>query len=98
MEAAVRDQQVQLWMPVGARPMRLETGDNAHSELAFPGQRANRGRDGAGGHAGDLAEEARRYRQYARSRLGILSTTCQCGTGARSVVSSHCVQIARRLA
>ncbi len=27
----------------------------------------------------------------------MVSTTCRCGTGARSVVSSHCVQIARRL-
>ncbi len=39
----------------------------------------------------------RRYRQYARSRLGMVSTTCRCGTGARRVVSNHCVQIARRL-
>ena len=39
----------------------------------------------------------RRYRQVARSRLGMVSTTCRCGTGASRVVSSHCVQIARRL-
>ena len=40
----------------------------------------------------------RRERHYARSRLGIVSTTCRCGTGARSVVSRHGVQRARRLA
>ena len=27
----------------------------------------------------------------------MVSTTCRCGTGASSVVSSHCVQMARRL-
>src|ERR1035437_5074588 len=40
----------------------------------------------------------RRYRQDARSRFGIVSTTCRCGTGASSVVSSHWAQMARRLA
>jgi hypothetical protein len=30
--------------------------------------------------------------------LGMVSTTWRCGTGASSVVSSHCVQIATRLA
>jgi hypothetical protein len=28
----------------------------------------------------------------------MVSTTCRCGTGASSVLSSHCVQIANRLA
>ena len=36
-------------------------------------------------------------RQYARSLLGIVRTTWQWGTDASSVVSSHCVQLARRL-
>jgi len=40
----------------------------------------------------------RRYRQYARSRFGMVRTTCRCGTGASSVVSSHWAQIARRFA
>ncbi len=37
-------------------------------------------------------------RVWSRSRFGMVSTTCRCGTGARSVESNHCVQIARRLA
>jgi hypothetical protein len=37
------------------------------------------------------------WRTELRSRLGMVNTTGQCGTGASSVVSSHCVQIARRL-
>ena len=38
------------------------------------------------------------HREFALSRLGMVSTTCRCGTGARSEVSSHCVQSASRLA
>ena len=44
-------------MPVGARPMLLQPRDDAEDQLALPRQRANGGGDGAGGDAGDLAEE-----------------------------------------
>ena len=45
-------------MPIGARAMRLQTGDDADGGDAFTGQRANGGGDGRGGDAGDLAEQA----------------------------------------
>ena len=38
--------------------MRLETRDDADGEVLFAGQRADGGRDGAGGAASDLAEQA----------------------------------------
>ncbi len=96
-EAAVGHEQVQVRMPVGPRAMRLQTGNDANRELTLAGQRANRGRDGAGGDAGDLAEQATTVQTVARSRMGMVRPTWRCGTGARSVVSSHCVQIAGRL-
>jgi hypothetical protein len=36
---------------------------------------------------GDVCEHSRQklHKQYARSRLGIVSTTCRCGTGARTI-------------
>ena len=57
-EPAVGDEQVQVRMPVGARAMRLETRDDANGEVALTRQRANRGRDGAGGDEENLAEQA----------------------------------------
>ena len=45
-------------MPVRTRAVRLQAGHDAHRELTLAGQRANGGRDGAGGDAGDLAEQA----------------------------------------
>ena len=45
-------------MPVGARAVRLQAGDDAHRELALAGQRPDGGGDGAGGDARDLAEQA----------------------------------------
>ncbi len=50
------------------------------------------------GDAGALAEHPAAIQTAARSRFGIVHTTCRCGTGAGRVVSSHGVQIARRLA
>ena len=57
-------------MPVGARPMRLQAGDDAHGELALARQRANGGRDGAGGDAGDLAEQATAVETVRAQPLG----------------------------
>ncbi len=45
-------------MPVGARAVRLQAGDGPHGEVALAGQRANGDGDGAGGDAGDFAEQA----------------------------------------
>ncbi len=81
-------------MLVGARAVRRQTGDHADRKLSLADQRANGGHDGAG----ELAEQAAAIGQYARSRFGMVSTTWRCGTGASSEVSSHCVQIPRRLA
>ena len=97
-EPAVGDEEVEVRMPVGPRAVRLHAGHDADRVVALARQRADGRGDGAGGDAGDLAEQASRYRQYARSRLGMVSATCRCGTGARSVVSCHCAQISSRLA
>jgi len=51
-EPAVGDQQVQVWMPVGARAVRLQARDDADREFALAGQRADGHRDGAGGAPG----------------------------------------------
>ena len=56
-EAAVSHEQVEVRMPVGAGTMRLETRDDADREILLAGQRADGGRDGARGDAGDLAEK-----------------------------------------
>lgn len=45
-------------MPVGARAMRLQARDNSDGEVALARQRTDGGRDGAGGDAGDLPEQA----------------------------------------
>lgn len=45
-------------VPVGARAMRLPAGYKAHGEVARARQRADRGGEGASGHAGDLAKQA----------------------------------------
>jgi len=57
-EAAVGHEEMQMRMPVGAGAMRLQTRHDAHREVALAGQRANGGRDGAGGDTRDLAEQA----------------------------------------
>ena len=43
-EPAVRDEEVQVRMPVGPRAVRLQTGDDADREVALPRQRTNGGR------------------------------------------------------
>jgi hypothetical protein len=57
-EPAVRDEQMQVRMPIGVRAVRLETGHDPHREVTLTGQRADRGGDRAGGDTGDLAEQA----------------------------------------
>jgi len=79
--------------------MRLQTGDDADRALALAAQRVDGRGDGAGGDAGDLAEEPTAIEARGAPPLGdVVSTTCRCGTGARRVVSSPCVQIARHVA
>ena len=95
-EAAVRHEEVQVWKPVGPRAMRFQAGHDAHGELALADQRTNGGGHGAVGDAGDLAEQASAVATVRAARLGMLSTTWRCGTGASSVVSSHRVQSASR--
>ena len=85
-------------MPVGARAVRLEAGDDPDREVTLARQRADRGRDGAGRDPGDLAEQESTIQTIRAEPLGMVRTTCRCGTGARSVASSHCVQSARRFA
>ena len=48
-EAAVGDEQMQVRMPVGARTVRLQAGDDAHREFALAGQRTDGRRHGVGG-------------------------------------------------
>jgi len=69
-EAAVGDEQVRMRISVAARAMRLQTGDDAHRELALPRQRADGRRDGAGGDAGDLAEQAAAIETVGAQPLG----------------------------
>ena len=75
-EPAVGDEEMQVRMPVRTRAMRRQTRDDADRQIALAGERADRGGHGARGHARDLAEQAPAIRQYARSRFGIVSTTC----------------------
>jgi hypothetical protein len=56
-EPAVGDEEMQVGMPVGARPMGLQAGDDADREVTLTGQRADRGGEGARGDTGDLAEQ-----------------------------------------
>ena len=55
-EPAVRDEQMQVRIPVGARAVRLQAGDDADREVLLTHQRADRGGDGARGDARDVAE------------------------------------------
>ena len=90
--------QVQIRMPAGERAMRLQAGHDAEREITLAGERTDRGGDGVRGQAAMSPNSRRRYWQYARNRLGIVSTTCRCGTRARSDSSSHSAQRAGRLA
>jgi hypothetical protein len=56
-EPAVRDEQMEVRMPVGAGALGLEAGDNADREIPLVGQGTNRRGDGARAHARDLAEQ-----------------------------------------
>ena len=57
-EAAVGEEGGRMRIPVGPRAMRLQAGHDADREDALARQRPDGGRDGAGGDAGDLAEQA----------------------------------------
>ncbi len=61
---------MQVRMPVGARAMRLQTGDDADGEVTLAGERTDGRRDGAGGDAGDLAEEAPAVQAVRAQPLG----------------------------
>ncbi len=54
-EPAVGDEEVQVRMPVRTGAVRLQAGHDVDGEVELPRQRANRGGDGAGGDAGNLA-------------------------------------------
>ncbi len=54
----LKDQQVEVRMPVNARAVRLPARDDARRKLALAGQRTDGGGDGAGGDARDLAAQA----------------------------------------
>lgn len=86
---AVGDEEGQVRTPVGPRSVRLKTSHAARGNVTLARQRATGGDDGAGGDAGDVAEQRPQQKQVAQSRLGMVSTICLCGTGARSVVSNH---------
>jgi len=85
-------------MPVGTRRVRMQTADDADRERAIPGQRRAGGGHAAGGNAGDLAEQPAPRRTIRAQPLGDGEHHRPYGTGHGSVVSSHCVQLARRLA
>ncbi len=57
-EPAIGNQQVQMRMPVGARAMGLQAGDDPDREMPLAGQGADGRRDGARRDPGDLAEQA----------------------------------------
>ena len=51
--AAVGDEEVQVWMPVGPRAVRLQGGHATDREVARALQRPDGRREGAGGDAGE---------------------------------------------
>ncbi len=51
--------------------MRLQTGDDADGALALARQRADGGRDGAGGDARNLAEQAATIQTVGAQPLGV---------------------------
>jgi hypothetical protein len=57
-------------MPVRPGAVRLQAGDDPHGEVALAGQRPDGGRDGAGGDAGDLAEQAAAVQTVGAEPLG----------------------------
>ena len=98
-KAAVGDEQMEVRMPVRPGAVRLQARDDPHGEVALAGQRAKMAAVTVRAATRAISpSRRRRYRQEARSRVGMVSTSCRCGTGASSVVSSHWVQMARRLA
>ena len=81
-------------MPVNARAVRLPARDDAHRKLALAGQRTDGGGDGAGGDAGDLAEQATTVQTVGAQPLG----DGEPHLPVRHEGVSHWVQMARRLA
>ena len=67
-KADAGNQEVQVRMPVGARAVRQQARDDPRHEVALAGQRADRGGDGAGGDADDLAEQAATIQAIGASR------------------------------
>ena len=64
-EPAAGDEEVPMRMPVRLGARRLKARDDPHGEVALAGQQPDGGGDGAGGDAGDLAEQAAAV-QYSR--------------------------------
>ncbi len=69
-EAAVGHEEVQVRMPVRPGAVRLPARDDPHGEVALAGQCANGGGHGAGGDAGDLAEQAAAVQTVGAEPLG----------------------------
>jgi hypothetical protein len=69
-KAAVRDEEVQVRMPVRPGSVRLQARDDPHGEVALAGQCANGGGNGAGRDAGDLAEQATTVQAVGAEPLG----------------------------
>ena len=55
-------------MPIGPRPMRLQARHDADGEVTLARQCADGGGDGAGGDAGNLAEQAATIQAIGASR------------------------------
>jgi len=64
------DEQMEVRMPVRPGAVRLQARDDPHGEVALAGQCANGGGHGAGGDAGDLAEQAAAVQTVGAEPLG----------------------------
>ncbi|OBQ31858.1 MAG: hypothetical protein AN485_23020, partial [Anabaena sp. MDT14b] len=69
-EAAVGHEEVPVRMPVRPGAVRLQARDDPHGEVALAGPCANGGGHGAGGDAGDLAEQAAAVQTVGAEPLG----------------------------
>ncbi len=97
-EPAVGDEEMQMRMPIRAQPCVSKHATIRTARSRSPVSVRMAAVTVRAATRAILPSRRRRYRQEARSRLGMVSTTYQCGTGASNVVSSHCVQTATRVA
>ena len=88
---------MQVRMPVRTGAVRLQARNDTHGEVALAGQRPDGFGNLPGGDAGNLAEQAAVQTVGAEPRADG-EHDLPVRHRASSVVSSHCVQIANRLA